>query len=647
MNQKYFHFTLGPVQGFVAQARRTRDFWAGSFLLSWLSAVAMVSIRQQGGEIVFPQVDEDFLKWLQGSPVKTAPQQGCIPNRFKGSWAAVPNDFKPERVVESVNQAWQAVADAVWENDFNGVSWSSEEQRAKTLAIWTRQVTQFWELQWVLTDNDADSDCLDRRKNWRNYMPPSEPGVKCMMMSGWQELSGVESPHKNKDDLKKFWASLEAALKDNKNTLDLRSGEHLCAIAYIKRRFAWVFEHVCAIMPGGWTAHGWEVKPSVPSVSYLAAAPWLATVLKTAPEEAIKTFHDAAYELTKSYGEYHTWLDCVDEALCNRGDGRLFSKTSHLDGHVFFASTLDNRNLYADQTLAQRTKTALLALQKATGVGAPSPFYAVLLMDGDSLGKQLQQPGLAQIISGCLKAFTAGVAEIVERHSGFLVYAGGDDVLALLPVDFALPCAWDLRQHYAGCFAKHGEGKVHSTISAALVFAHFKSPLGKVLAAAHPLLDNVAKEGCGRDALAVEVYKPGGRHLQWAMPWAVAAADRKQLTLLTLLQQWQTEEQQTPFSQSWFFNIQQRIVPIAAGLKDEQLLQLLVAEYLNSGINRGREPAITPEQAASTIQPLMAQCIPQRRDAETGVCTRTKDGQFSLDAAFLLRFLLQKGVGDD
>ncbi|MEZ5479145.1 MAG: type III-B CRISPR-associated protein Cas10/Cmr2 [Thiolinea sp.] len=32
--QSYFHFTLGPVQSFVAQARRTRDFWAGSFILS-------------------------------------------------------------------------------------------------------------------------------------------------------------------------------------------------------------------------------------------------------------------------------------------------------------------------------------------------------------------------------------------------------------------------------------------------------------------------------------------------------------------------------------------------------------------------------------------------------------------------------------
>jgi len=64
MKSRYFHLTLGPVQGFVAQARRSRDFWAGSFILSWLSGVAMSAVRTQGGEIIFPKADENFLAWL-------------------------------------------------------------------------------------------------------------------------------------------------------------------------------------------------------------------------------------------------------------------------------------------------------------------------------------------------------------------------------------------------------------------------------------------------------------------------------------------------------------------------------------------------------------------------------------------------------
>ena len=55
---RVFHFTLGPVQGFVSQARRTRDLWAGSFLLSYLSGHAMKAIIDAGGTIVFPKVSE-------------------------------------------------------------------------------------------------------------------------------------------------------------------------------------------------------------------------------------------------------------------------------------------------------------------------------------------------------------------------------------------------------------------------------------------------------------------------------------------------------------------------------------------------------------------------------------------------------------
>ena len=67
---QYFHFTMGPVQEFVAQARRTRDFWAGSFLLSWLSAVAMREVRHQGGTIVFPLPSEAFMQALEGDIMK-------------------------------------------------------------------------------------------------------------------------------------------------------------------------------------------------------------------------------------------------------------------------------------------------------------------------------------------------------------------------------------------------------------------------------------------------------------------------------------------------------------------------------------------------------------------------------------------------
>src|SRR5690606_5177224 len=46
--------TLGPVQDFIAQARRTRDLWYGSHLLSELSRAAARALVEEGAHLIFP-----------------------------------------------------------------------------------------------------------------------------------------------------------------------------------------------------------------------------------------------------------------------------------------------------------------------------------------------------------------------------------------------------------------------------------------------------------------------------------------------------------------------------------------------------------------------------------------------------------------
>jgi CRISPR-associated protein Cmr2 len=43
-----FTMSLGPVQGFIAAARRTRDLWAGSWLLSEVAKAAANCLHQNG-----------------------------------------------------------------------------------------------------------------------------------------------------------------------------------------------------------------------------------------------------------------------------------------------------------------------------------------------------------------------------------------------------------------------------------------------------------------------------------------------------------------------------------------------------------------------------------------------------------------------
>jgi len=100
---QYFHLTIGPVQGFVAQARRSKDLWGGSFLLSWLSGVAIAAVRGQSeyNKVTFPIPDEHFIQALTGElgDDMAYPKQGGIPNRFKGVTAQVSDDFPASELV--------------------------------------------------------------------------------------------------------------------------------------------------------------------------------------------------------------------------------------------------------------------------------------------------------------------------------------------------------------------------------------------------------------------------------------------------------------------------------------------------------------------------------------------------------------------
>ena len=46
--------SVGPVQEFIAAARRTRDLWFGSYLLSEISRAVAKAVENQGGRLIFP-----------------------------------------------------------------------------------------------------------------------------------------------------------------------------------------------------------------------------------------------------------------------------------------------------------------------------------------------------------------------------------------------------------------------------------------------------------------------------------------------------------------------------------------------------------------------------------------------------------------
>lgn len=660
-NERFFHFTIGPVQEFVAQARRTRDFWAGSFLLSTLSAVAMREVGAQKGEVLFPKPDPSFMRALEGIAVERPPKQGVIPNRFK---AKVREGFDAQAVCQAVRIAWLEIARLAWMRVPHEL-----RQEHGLRRVWARQIgvdlesgtphptDPFWQMTWANGSAEDGEDLLDRRKNLRIHAQPGEPGVKCMLMDGWQELSGVDRAGR---DMTTFWQRLHGRIK-LRNPSDLRDDEQLCALSLVKRLFPYDFENLKVAMPGGWTLHGWKLDTSVPSGAYLAAAPWLTRVIRAIEEPEARDFYAVAMKAGFD-GEKRTKLKRVRDAADSCGGFR--SKLADLDGDLYFDSSLANKLEYPDPALSEPVRAKLARIRQlpdptskdgADLVGEPDPYFAVVAMDGDNLGENMADREKQEAISTALAAFTARVPEIVDHRSGFLVYAGGDDVIALFPVPEAVPCARQLRAWYEECFL--ATGVLRSTLSAGVLFANHKIPLTHVLRDAHRLLDEVAKEGRGRDAIAIQVSSRGGELIRWAQPWEIALGDGQVLALEDLARQ--MAEEKAPFSNSFFHRIDALLRLVnrdrargTAPLDDATAVDLFTAELLDSSRYRdeealasasGRQEGEAPsrvDQARSHVAALLEQCRPRRRTPERpeGV----PHDRIEADGAFLVRFLSRR-----
>lgn len=218
-------------------------------------------------------------------------------------------------------------------------------------------------------------------------------------------------------------------------------------------------------------------------------------------------------------------------------------------------------------------------------------YYALVLMDGDNMGawlagsedkyrlayqdswhsklqdgierryqeklkpylasKRYPSPARHMAISDALNGFSLDLARYVVEtlYKGKLLYAGGDDVMAMVAVDDLSPMMLLLRLVYSGDFPVNGEpltvwkellkqekAELHlkngyvlkdktlyrvmgekATASCGAVIAHHTAPLGQVL----KTLRNAEKraKSSGRNAFAIDLLKRSGGAVKLTCPW--------------------------------------------------------------------------------------------------------------------------------
>ena len=586
-------FSLGPVQDFIVKGRSLRDLWTGSYLLSWLTFHAMTPLIDTLGPwcLTSPGLRGNAMLdwWLaragvrhaDGSPLKPALDAlrcAGLPNTFT---ALVPSDqaqVLAAQVTAAFRGEWHAICQAVHDSLLK--SWGSDGWAAE----WKEQCESLWDARTVImplvTITDSNSiaegakvlrttysdllgdlpksvtDASDiaaalQNKGWApgyvtkegqglwtmanelaqrlmeadkrtRLVPPHAPDTdtreKCALFSGF----AVMGPQGDTVANKTWWKNrhLPAGMIGR-----IRVNERLSAPGLVKRcAFGAYFRPILG-------------KDDFQDTREAAFAGWIhhfTTHLRSASGQAIGGIRWSAFARaidrandTKADEAIDPWMACevLDPAAKDRGQWLGWDDS--------------------DVQQAQKARQTLMREAASIGLPEPRPYYAVLVADGDQMGKILRGEsgppfekayhsemvkalrGLG-VLEGVLKRvrpqgmasqlafsrslgeFTQRVGKDITKAHGTCVYAGGDDVLAVLPVSGALNTAAEMAQ----TFKTWVPG---ATLSAGLAIVHCQEDLRIAIEEARKA-EQEAKHS-GRDGLCLRIARRSGDITSAYMPW--------------------------------------------------------------------------------------------------------------------------------
>ncbi|NOZ51789.1 MAG: type III-B CRISPR-associated protein Cas10/Cmr2 [Gammaproteobacteria bacterium] len=474
--------SVGPVQDFIAAARRTRDLWFGSYLLSEISKAVALTVHEklQGteGQLIFPAPENPTLELEKQSDLNVA--NIILVELQQQDPKSLSNDARQAAI-----QCWRTFADDALRKAAEFVDTD----------VWNQQIDDVLEFYsaWVPLPSTADyasarrrvMRLLSGRKACRSFKPASGYwGKPKSSLDGARETIWKKS---SVDEIQK-----------RTRTLHLAPGEQLDVVGLTKRQ--------------GGGVH------SYPSVSRIAADPWLRGLQQTNPAK----------------------LDELKQQCQNLGYAGMVgintSRWPQYNAFPFEGSALyptRYKELIQENRVPHDTFDGLASLMANLhkGQGQPLPYLAMLVADGDRMGQvitNIKNPDKHREFSQQLSGFAALARTVVADHFGCLIYAGGDDVMALLPLDQCLLCSRALHDRFGELVNEWGTAKTPSpTLSAGIAIGHFMAPLEDLLSWARQA-EKSAKQP-DRDGLAVHLHPRGGAPLAIRGRWS-DAFDQRLLT---------------------------------------------------------------------------------------------------------------------
>jgi CRISPR-associated protein Cmr2 len=208
-----------------------------------------------------------------------------------------------------------------------------------------------------------------------------------------------------------------------------------------------------------------------------------------------------------------------------------------LDGQWLLPGVWQDKRLVEEQGVdkaaaaeaTQRGTLAAVALRKAMAerdVATPPSHLAVIMQDVDRLGATLGHvltdttgPEVHRAIAEAIARCAVAQRDMIESDQflGRVVYAGGDDLVALAPAATALQIAQQARAHIDQHLVVNGKPMTAST---GVVYFPADYPLQLALRRARTALDD-AKQA-GRDCVTIVVLNGGGERDSLTATWTGA-----------------------------------------------------------------------------------------------------------------------------
>jgi len=504
-NEKLLIFTFSPVQGFILTARKPRDLFTASYIVSYLTEelIRRTKIKEK---VIYPQLKCENLTLAN------------YPNKF----IALVEENICEKLKKEFGKIWEGIYESVW----RGLNLELNEQKEKVYKQYLKHVKNYFtafcectelvsEEEWKkileipekelkdlkAKDNyaytyDLTERILGAEKSWRpyrnlvddlEYIQEKENGEKKKVHPNGCTMCG-ERLHLAFD-----WKNKGNVFKKEDED-HIRKNEKLCGVCLVKRfAIKYYFGKVSEKLKKFWNFPSTEEIAGIKFKEKLEEKIEIKPHLKAKLEGLYEKLKDTPYILREGLLGYEKKALLIDSEIFRReGWKALFKEAEYLGKHKE-----DIENIYK--------------LLKEEGLEHKNQYYSILLSDGDSIGNWL---GIKSDIRNeplseeFHKKFSEKLSEYAKDITSIkdftyqTIYAGGDDFMGFFHpadvVEFAKICA--------EIFTKRLKEKALKTpsISGGAVIAHVKINLQDVLEKAK-FLEKRAKSVEGKGALAVGV----------------------------------------------------------------------------------------------------------------------------------------------